>query len=101
MRKSFKIILISLSFILVVLGLVYFFKRESKAIVRIDSTTLRVDKFNICRNIINPTAQSFMIPVGSQAEWCSFIQNASSLGIIVEKCQICRKRCNCCNCSTL
>jgi hypothetical protein len=101
MRKFAKIMVMSFLIALVMLELCFLLKKESKAILRIDSTTLQIDRFGICRNVINPTTQAVMIPVGSREEWCSFIRNASSLGIILEKCQICERRCRCSNCWTM
>jgi len=101
MRKSFKIILISLCALLLALGVSYFLRKETKAVVRLNSTTIQIDKFAICRNVVNPTAQAIMIPIGSREEWCSFIQNAPSLGIVLERCQICERKCRCSNCWTM
>lgn len=100
-KTKYKILIVS---ILIVIGMVIIFdiaKEESKAAVfRLDRTSIQLDRHVICRNVINGTTQSLMIPTMTQAEWCSFLNRAGALGLSLSNCVTCYwYRCWCGNCS--
>jgi len=77
----------------------YYAQDAQASIVRLDKTSTNIDKYFICRNIINYSSKSYMIPFRTKEEWCSFIKRAPALGLVVEKCMRCYwTECWCTNC---
>ena len=101
MRKRKIVLFSSLIFFLFLFGflLTKANTEEEEQIAKIESDgSAKIDKHEVCRNVVNSGNNEVMVPLKTKEEWCSFITAANNLSnVTLTTCVDCYCLGRCCN----
>lgn len=97
-KKKYKIFICLLFIIFIFIFFLKFYQIGYTTTERIGgeigNTTIEINKFNTCRNIINLSNNDILIPIRTEKEWYKFIRSAhlkniDNNNIAITYCSIC------------
>lgn len=99
-KKTF--IAISVAAVLVLGAYIFSQRLQAQEFQKIAVTTAQVNKFGVCRNVINTGTLPLFAPLKTKEEWCALIKADPNLpNLSLTTCQTCGwdTRCGCGNCN--